>query len=90
MNADELLLVAQLTDSEIEEIDDALAAGVTERFRKAAMVIGIAMARTPASKVPDLFYFQRLLGFVDRGLIELAGYRENMRFCEVRLPRKSD
>jgi len=78
--------IKTLTPIDIEHIDDALAVHITEQFRKAARIIGLAMEDNRRRiGIPDLFYFERLKLFAERGLVELVGYSDNMRFCELRL-----
>ncbi len=86
MTAEQYSRVKSLTATDIENIDDALAMHITERFQKAARIIGLAMEDgRRCIGIPDIFYFERLKLFAERGLVELIGYSGNMRFCELRL-----
>ena len=82
------LRVARLTEEQIAEIDDALLLNTTNRFRKAAMVIAMAMGNLEARsiRIPDLFYLSRLQKLVEKGLIESVGDLDYMRLSEVKLP----
>ena len=86
MTAEQYSRVKSLTATDIENIDDALAMHITERFQKAAKIIGLAMEDSRLCiGIPDIFYFERLKLFAERGVVELIGYSGNMRFCELRL-----
>ena len=80
--------VSRLTAEEISEIDAALVSAARARFRKVAMVVGSAMIKLEASitRVPDLFYAERVRHLVETGVLESVGDLRRMTFSEVRLP----
>jgi len=88
LTPEEQARVAQLSEGELQSIDDALLANATRRWRKVAMVVGMTMMhdRNPAPGIPDIFFAQRVRRLVERGLLESQGNLEFMRFSEVRLP----
>ena len=71
-----------------QEIDDAILANVIHRWRKVARVVGSAMSQLGEKRRgrDDLYFAQRVLSLVQRGLIEAEGDLEQMGRCEVRLP----
>ena len=85
LTAEERALVSQLSPQQLQSIDEALLAGVTERWRKVAMVVGLAIGRPSHVRgVPDTFYGQRMCVLVKEGRVEAQGNVEYMRFSEVR------
>jgi hypothetical protein len=85
--------ISQLTEEDINQIDDALCANTTSRYRKAAMIIGCAMDQLRYGRqvgIPDLYYLTRLKKLVEIGLLESQGNLDYMRFSEVRLRSGSE
>lgn len=90
LTADEIAQL-QLSESDIEQIDAQLMGNACTRWRKVAMIIGMAMmALEEQGKrrigVPDLYYAMRLRTLVADGKLESQGDLYRMRFSEVRLP----
>lgn len=92
LTADQVKLVEQLTDNEIQAIDDALLANACDKFRKVARVVGTAMMELPCrvEGVPDVYYSQRVQKLVKDGLLESQGDLSYMRYSEVRRPSTND
>ncbi len=80
-------LIAQLTDEQIETIDEALLGQTTEVFRKTAAIIGFSMGKLDKEilGIPDTYYLMRLKGLVEKGMIDVEGNIDYMRFSEIRL-----
>ena len=80
-------LISQLTDEQIEEIDETLLEYTTEVFKKTAAIIGYSMSKLNHKiiGIPDTYYLIRLKGLVAKGLIDVEGKIDYMRFSEVRL-----
>lgn len=89
LNAEETLVVEELTAQEVESIDAALVAECVARPRKVARVVGFAMKalRSQLERVPSGYYAQRVAVLVDSGKLEADGNLEYMRFSEVWLAR---
>jgi hypothetical protein len=84
LTAEERALVSQLSPQQLQAVDEALLAEVTERWRKVAMVVGLAIGRPSHIRgVPDTFYGQRMCALVQEGRVEAQGNVEYMRFSEV-------
>jgi len=86
-------LVGRLTAEEVEIIDQRLLANVSNQWRKVAMVVGLTMMelKTKMKKlngIPDVYYAERVILMVRKGLMELEGDEKRMRFSEVRLAGK--
>ena len=79
--------VAQLSESELGEIDEALVSHATRQWRKVAMVVGTTMSSLPnrVPGIPDVFYAMRVTKLVEDGVLESQGNLARMRFSEVRL-----
>lgn len=77
-----------LTTGQLADIDRVLMTQVHARWRKMAHIISKAMdglgERRPS--LPDVFYAERLRVLARAGRVELAGFPDRMRYCEVRLP----
>jgi Protein of unknown function len=88
LSPDEIARVAKLSEHDRCDIDAALLAEASVRWRKAARIVGGAMSRQPTRVVgiPDLFYAQRIRSLVERGLLEADGDLTYMGRSEVRLP----
>lgn len=84
-------LVAQLTSEQIEEIDAVLISNAKRRWRKVAMLVGLAMSQLQnrVRGIPDLYYAQRVRKLVASGRLESEGNLSYMRFSEVRLPEQT-
>jgi hypothetical protein len=80
--------VAALSPAEVQAIDEALLANMSERWRKVARVVGTTMSNLQDRPigVPDLYYAGRVREFVTQGLIESQGNLTYMRYSEVRPP----
>jgi hypothetical protein len=90
LNAQQALLVAQLTQQELQEMDRVLLEQAAHTFRKVARVVGGAMSALPARipGIPDVYYAQRVRNLVAQGLLESQGNLAYMRYSEVRLPAR--
>jgi hypothetical protein len=88
LTPDQAKLVEQLTDSEIQAIDDALLANTSDKWRKVARVVGTTMMELPSrvEGIPDVYYSQRVRKLVNEGLLESQGNLSYMRYSEVRRP----
>jgi len=91
LTAAENASVAQLTETDLREIDDALLSNATTEWRKVAMIVGLTMSQLQergqrVSGIPDVFYAQRVQRLVEVKRLEAAGNLAYMRFSEVRLP----
>ena len=90
LSPEEEAKVAKLTSKEIEAIDEALMSNAKPRWRKVAMLVGLAMGQLQNRTlgIPDLYYAQRVRKLVEAGRLESEGNLAYMRFSEVRLPEK--
>ena len=80
------LAVGNLTELQIEEIDNLLFDSTSANFKKVAMVVGSAMEKAKSSfqGIPDLYFAQRIRQMVANGTLESQGFLANMRYSEVR------
>lgn len=81
--------VAQLTDAELQTIDQGLLSNALMRWRKVARVVGSAMmfgSPTRIEGIPDIFYAQRVRKLVESGRLESTGNLDYIGYSEVRLP----
>jgi hypothetical protein len=87
LTPEEEAMVARLSDSELQEIDEALISHTTRQWRKVAMVVGTTMSSLPnrVPGIPDVFYAMRVRKLVEDGVLESQGNLARMRFSEVRL-----
>jgi hypothetical protein len=86
-------LVAQLTDDDLRDIDEALMEQVHPKHsRKVAAVVGRAMGcqANRINGVPDVFYAQRVLSLVEKGYLDIEGDPRYMGRAEVSLARRAD
>ena len=92
LTAEQRAKVAALSRAQIQAIDDALLSNVSSQWRKVARVVGTTMMtlKDRIVGIPDIYYAERLRGFVNKGLIEAEGDFTRMGRCEVRLPGKSE
>lgn len=82
-------LVAALSISELEQIDNALLAHSSPRhWLKVARIVGAVMTEKHehVTNLPDAFYAKRVATLVMQGKLESQGDLQRMRFCEVRIP----
>jgi hypothetical protein len=88
LSPDQVKLIEQLTDDEVQAIDNALLANSCERWRKVARVVGTTMMKLPSrvEGIPDIYYSQRVQKLVERGVLESQGNLSYMRYSEVRRP----
>ena len=86
LTPEQLKLVGQLTEAEVEAIDNALLANASEMWRKVARIVGTTMMELPCriEGVPDVYYSQRIKSLVEVGLLESQGDLSHMRYSEVR------
>ena len=87
LTAEQLSIVEALSKEQIAEIDNALLANCTGRWREVAAVVGFSMAdqiMNTFEGVPDVFYSQRIRRLVEKGILESAGNLNYMRYSEVR------
>jgi len=88
LTAEQLEIVASLTDGQLAAIDEALLANCNKRWRKVAVVVGFTMTNAFLKRfegIPDVYFAQRVRDFFDRGLLEASGNLGYMRYSEVRL-----
>lgn len=87
MTEEQAARVSRLSKQQVAEVDAALVAEAGPRWRKVAMLVGLAMSKLHASLpgIPDLFYAERVRRMVDAGLLESQGDLGRMRFSEVRM-----
>ena len=92
LTPEQLLLVAELTESEVEAIDNALLANASEKWQKVARVVGTTMMELPCrvEGIPDVFYSGRIKRLVEVGLLESQGNLSHMRYSEVRRVIKNE
>lgn len=90
LSGNELVRVAQLTDSDIRRIDEALVAAASVNWRKVARIVRFAMNEpTRVARIPDIYYAKRVRELVEAGRLESQGDLHYMRFSEVRLPAQN-
>lgn len=82
----------QLSDEDLQIIDEALLAQCNHQFRKVARIVGFAMMDRDDryNGIPDILYSQRVTKLVESGRLEHQGRLGYMRFCEVRLPQENN
>ena len=82
-------LVAALIREDLEIIDKALIANVSESWRKVARVVGTTINDFDGrfKGIPDVYFAQRIQQIAKSSLIESQGNLEKMRYSEVRLPK---
>ena len=88
LNPEEHELVSQLTQSDLDVIDQALLHSSVSSWRKVSRVIGGAMASL-GGRFPGLplgLYVRRIGSLVGSGKLLVKGDIEFMRLSEVRLP----
>jgi hypothetical protein len=90
LTPEERKLVDQLSEKDIEEIDQALLGNASQHWRKVAMVVGATMIdlKNKVAGIPDVYYSQRVMHLVRIGLLDFEGDQRRMRFSEVRLATK--
>ena len=73
-----------------EEIDEALLANITDRWRKVTRLFGSAMIQLGNARAgpDDLYFAARVAQLAKKGLIEYEGDLAQMGRCEIRLPQK--
>ena len=86
LSAEQRRRVSSLSPEDVVQIDASILASAKQRWRKLAMVIGRAMARTRWDGVPDVYYQTRVQHLVSLGALESQGDLSEMGFSEVRLP----
>jgi hypothetical protein len=79
--------VDRLSQSDVALIDQTLLTNTTHQWRKVARVVGSTMMdlEDKITRVPDIYYAQRVVNFVNDGIFEAQGDLRRMRFSEVRL-----
>ena len=87
LNGEDLTAIEELTDGEIMDIDSANLSMSNTHWQKTALVISRAMYAYPDrfDAVPDVFYGQRVLVLVGKGLLTANGNVRRFRYSEVRL-----
>jgi len=80
--------VAQLTEAEINTVDEMLLANTSRDWRKVARVVATTLPelQNHLEGIPDVFYTQRIRRLVENGALESQGDLSRMRYSEVRLP----
>ena len=88
LTAEQLQVVAKLSDAEVRDIDRALLENTAERWRKVARVVGDTMLQAPYrdNSLPDIYYAGRIRRLVEDGTLESQGNLSYMRYSEVRRP----
>lgn len=88
LTKEQLLIIQNLSETELNEIDEMLISGATERNRKVARIVGSAMMNLDGrvEGIPDVFYAQRIKKLVNEGRLIAEGNLDYMRYSEVRLP----
>jgi hypothetical protein len=88
LSAEEKQFIGALSLEFLARIDEALLANCTNDWRKVAFVVGMTMLRIKykAPDVPDMYFAQRVIQLVEKGLLESRGNLRRMRFSEVRIP----
>ena len=88
LSSDEAAALAKLSREELASIDLAVLDCALPRWRKVAMVVGLAMEKLRAQypQFSDTFYAERVRALADQGRLESQGDLSYMRFSEVRLP----
>ena len=83
--------IAQLTETDLNEIDDCILSNATTQWRKVAMVVALTMhALSDLSRdLPDSFYARRIQELVAQGRLDSQGNLGLIRFSEVRLAEMS-
>ena len=93
LTAEQLEIVAALSEEQIAEIDHALLANCLERWRKVAAVVGFTMTDQFMDRyegVPDIYLAKRIRRLVKKGALEAAGDPHYMRYSEVRIRQQVD
>ncbi len=87
LTQEEKAKVEQLSEAEIQAIDQALLSNASRKWRKVARIIGFTIMYRPNSirGIPDIFYASRVRELVESGHLESQGDIRCMRFSEVRL-----
>lgn len=88
LTAEQLEIVEALSEEQIAEIDHALLANCSERWRKVAAVVGFTMTDQFMDRyegVPDIYLAKRIRRLVKKGALEAAGNLHYMRYSEVRI-----
>ena len=87
LTQEQLDLVSKLSEADLNLIDSALLSNVSPQWRKVARVVGTTMNEIDNKiiGIPDVFYSQRIVRLVDKGLIESQGNIKAMRYSEIRL-----
>lgn len=87
LDAQQRAIADALTDEQLAQIDRTLLDIVDVRWRRVAYVVATAMNafenRQPP--LPDVFYAERVRAIAQTGAVELEGFVDRMRWCEVRL-----
>jgi len=88
LTSEQLVLIADLSDTQREEIDLALLLSAGKQYRKVARVVAMAMynLRHRVKGIPDIYYSQRIMGLVEEGLLISRGNLKRMRYSAVKLP----
>jgi hypothetical protein len=83
--------VAQLTDAELQIIDQGLLSNTSIHWRKVARVVGSTMlfgSPTRIEGIPDIFYAQRVRKLVESGILESMANLDYIGYSEVRIPKQ--
>ena len=91
MTEEEAKIVGQLSDLDLDVIDELLLANVSDTWLKSAFVIGGVMLKVPDEyeEVPDVFYSSRLAVLEKEGMIKVKGDLGKMKLCEIALADKA-
>ena len=88
LSPDQKLIIANLSEQDINEIDNLLLSNSSKHWRKQAIVIGktISKLKDKWPEIPDNYFALRINKLVKDGYLESQGNLRFMRFSEVRLP----
>jgi hypothetical protein len=86
---EQLKLVSRLSETEINEIDQALLSYASSKWQKVAKIVGLTMMKLPnrIQGIPDVYYAERVKLLVEKGALEAEGNLNYMRYSEVRLSK---
>lgn len=88
LTSGQLALIAELSATQREEIDQTLLLSAEKQYRKVARVVAMAMGnlRHRVKGIPDIYYAQRIIGLVEDSRLISRGNLKRMRYSEVQLP----
>ena len=86
LTKNDIALVNELTEFDLQAIDELMLSKVSGRWQKSAKIIAQTMIELPnrTPGIPDIFYAQRLRKLVEEGQLDASGDVNSMRYYEVR------